>query len=159
MNEIQIFIASMSRLTSAVCVINSIHTWNPNLLGHYDPRNSNSHSVFMTVNRVINSWKSLTKSLAFKHDFPIAAFNLRPATTDWRQAKHSAGTHSAWGAALGSTRLMQFERVTDEVYMERKQNNWLHLESNRHESTRLDSTGLCHCQQPYVLHPDSASVA
>jgi len=39
----------MSGLTSVVCVINYIHTWNPNLLGHRDPRNSNSISVFMIL--------------------------------------------------------------------------------------------------------------
>ena len=94
-----------------------------------------------------------------KHEFPIAAFTLRPATTDWRQAQEAADMHSAWGAAFGSIQLMQFERVADEVYMETNQNKWLHLESSRHESNRLDLTGLCLCQQPYVLHSESASVA
>lgn len=72
-------------------------------------------------------------SLAFKHAFPIAAFTLRPATTEWRQTQQAADIGVPHLAPLDSSSLRESQTKS-----KWKRNKTTGYTLNQVDTNRLD---------------------
>jgi len=153
--KIQIFIASMSRLTSAsVWLI--IYT--PEILVSWDIVTHAAATAFLFLG--LCEPRNNRLNVTHKYHWLLNMnFQLRCSLCDplkLTEDKHNTLQVCTW---LGVPHLAPLDSCSFRASQmkskwKRNQNNWLSLESSRHESTRLDSTGLCQCQQPYVLHSE-----